>query len=142
MVAGSEAEMRVSIFDGSGTVIWERDTERHSGSTSLGYLTDGTQKKIASALSQALAEAEGELLLGRVLQVADVVPDVGATPAQIDGDVPVAGAGNNNPRRKHLVMASEVLKPTTAPVALKVGVIRKHDVALMVAVNDDHVALF
>lgn len=132
--------MRVAIFDGSGGVIWERDVARGSGVTSLGYLADGTQKKIASALSEALAEAEAQLLLGRVFQVVDVVSDVGAAPAKINGHVPVPGSRNGDPNRKHLVVTAEVLKPAAAPVALEIGIIRKHDVALMVAVNDDHVS--
>lgn len=132
--------MRVAIFDQNGGVIWERDIERGCGIASLGYLADGTQKKIASALSKALAEAQGQLLLGSVLQVVDAVPDVGPAPTQIDGDVPMARARNSDPSREHLVVAPEVLKSATAPVALEVGIIREHDIALMIAVNDDHVA--
>lgn len=54
--------MKVSI-EKNGQVIWCRDSETLEGMASLGYLKDGTQQKIITALEDALFQAKGQLLL-------------------------------------------------------------------------------
>ncbi|HHT1168386.1 TPA: Rrf2 family transcriptional regulator [Klebsiella michiganensis] len=54
--------MKVAI-EVNGEVIWYRDSEKHEGMASLGYLKDGTQQKIIAALEEALFQAKGQMLL-------------------------------------------------------------------------------
>ena len=129
--------MKVMILDQDGSVIWERDLQRASGVASLGYLVDGTQKRIASALSEALAEAQGQLLSG--FQIADVVTNVRPATGKINSDVPMIRVRHSDSRGQHSVEAPVVFKSAAASVALEIDVVRKHDIALMVAVNDDNV---
>lgn len=55
--------MKVSI-ESNGEVIWYIDTDKREGMTSRGYIADGTQKQIISALEGALHQANGEMLCG------------------------------------------------------------------------------
>ncbi|MEM7889023.1 Rrf2 family transcriptional regulator [Morganella morganii] len=52
--------MKVAI-EVNGDVIWFRNEEKKEGMASLGYIKDGTQQKIVSALEDALAQAKAEL---------------------------------------------------------------------------------
>jgi hypothetical protein len=133
--------MRIVVLAADGSAIWERDTQRNSGFASTDYLADGTQERIASALSEALAEAQGQMLRGG-LPIADVVSDVCPTSANIDRYVPVSRAWDRDSCRKHLVEAAEISMLSAASEARKVGIVRQSHVALRVAVNDDDVAFF
>lgn len=53
--------MKVSV-ETKGEVIWFLDTDKGDGMAALGYLRDGTQKKIIAALEAALIQAKGEQL--------------------------------------------------------------------------------
>lgn len=64
--------MRVEISD-SGETLWLRDSVTQEGIASLGYLKDGTQQKIITALEDALCQAKGELLCWDDM---NAVPDV------------------------------------------------------------------
>lgn len=59
--------MKVKV-EHNGKTIWCRDSESGSGMTSRGYLTDGTQQKIVTALITALTQANGEILSHQPLQ--------------------------------------------------------------------------
>lgn len=80
--------MRVEIRDGSGMLIWATWWNAGSGGgvTSLAYRTDGTLKHIVSALEGARQQAVGELA---VFNDVDGVANVGATPAEVDRDIPI-----------------------------------------------------
>lgn len=54
--------MKVTV-EHNGETIWYRDSESGAGMTSRGYLTDGTQQKIVTALIGALTQANGEMSL-------------------------------------------------------------------------------
>ncbi|EPK4062053.1 hypothetical protein LLI29_003114 [Morganella morganii] len=54
--------MKVTV-EHNGKTIWCRDSESGTGMTSRGYLTDGTQQKIVTALIDALTQANGEMSL-------------------------------------------------------------------------------
>ncbi|MEX0446255.1 Rrf2 family transcriptional regulator [Xenorhabdus sp. SGI246] len=51
--------MKVSI-ELSGETIWYRDEEKGEGMASTGYIKDGTQQKIITALEAALSQAKAE----------------------------------------------------------------------------------
>ncbi len=53
--------MRVTV-EHNGEIIWSRDSENGVGMASRGYLADGTQQKIVTALVDALTQANGEML--------------------------------------------------------------------------------
>ncbi|PHI31052.1 hypothetical protein [Budvicia aquatica] len=53
--------MKIIIEDG-GHTIWFRDNESKDGMACTGYIKDGTQEKIISALEDALFQAKGESL--------------------------------------------------------------------------------
>lgn len=53
--------MKVSI-EVDGNTIWFRDSANLTGMASNGYMKDGTQKKIITALEAALLQAKGEQL--------------------------------------------------------------------------------
>lgn len=53
--------MKVAIEVG-GAVIWFRDEDKKEGMACTGYIKDGTQQKIISALEDALKQAKGEQL--------------------------------------------------------------------------------
>ena len=128
--------MRVSIFSNDGTCLWEFEDQgngRSAGFTSPAFLPD-----VISALQIALTQAEGQL--GSCLDEADIVLNIGMTGAKIDSHVPIAGTGNNDPHRKHLVMPSVISKSSSAPIVVKIDIIRKKDVALVRAVNDDDIS--
>lgn len=59
--------MKVTV-EHNGETIWSRDSESGEGMASRGYLTDGTQQKIISALINALTQANGEMSLHPPLQ--------------------------------------------------------------------------
>lgn len=59
--------MKVKV-EHNGKTIWCRDSESGTGMTSRGYLTDGTQQKIVTALITALTQANGEILSHQPLQ--------------------------------------------------------------------------
>ncbi|WP_229064469.1 hypothetical protein [Morganella morganii] len=59
--------MKVKV-EHNGKTIWCRDSESGTGMTSRGYLTDGTQQKIVTALINALTQANGEISLQPPLQ--------------------------------------------------------------------------
>ncbi|WP_250208938.1 hypothetical protein [Morganella morganii] len=59
--------MKVKV-EHNGKTIWCRDSESGTGMTSRGYLTDGTQQKIVTALIYALTQANGEMSLQPPLQ--------------------------------------------------------------------------
>lgn len=69
--------MRVEIKNG-GEVIWTRDSNSLEGMASLGYLKDGTQQKIITALEGALHQAKGELLCS---DDADSMANIGTSAA-------------------------------------------------------------
>jgi len=131
--------MKIVVLAEDGSAIWERDTLHGSGLASAGYLIDGTQERIASALSEALAEAQGQLL-GSPLQVLDVVADVSSTAAQIDCHVPEAGTRNGYPRRQHLVETAVKMMLPAASETLEIRVVSEPDVALVVAGHNDNVS--
>lgn len=54
--------MKVKV-EHNGKTIWCRDSESGEGMSSRGYLTDGTQQKIVTALISALTQANGEMSL-------------------------------------------------------------------------------
>ncbi|WP_235843607.1 hypothetical protein [Morganella psychrotolerans] len=56
------------IVEHNGETIWCRDSESGEGMASRGYLTDGTQQKIVTALIDALTQANGEMSLHQPLQ--------------------------------------------------------------------------
>ena len=51
--------MKVAI-EVNGEVIWYRDSEKQEGMASLGYLKDGTQQKIITALQDALVQLQAQ----------------------------------------------------------------------------------
>lgn len=53
--------MKVSIKL-NGETIWYRDEEKGEGMASTGYIKDGTQQKIITALESALQQARAEAL--------------------------------------------------------------------------------
>ncbi|MDE1480311.1 Rrf2 family transcriptional regulator [Xenorhabdus bovienii] len=53
--------MKVSI-ELNGETVWYRDEEKGEGMASTGYIKDGTQKKIITALEAALFQAKAEYL--------------------------------------------------------------------------------
>ncbi|WP_413493836.1 hypothetical protein [Morganella psychrotolerans] len=59
--------MKVTV-EHNGVTIWYRDSESGEGVASRGYLTDGTQQKIVTALIDALTKANGEMSLSQPLQ--------------------------------------------------------------------------
>ncbi|EJD6367747.1 Rrf2 family transcriptional regulator [Providencia huaxiensis] len=54
--------MKVSI-EVNGKTIWYRDEEKLEGMMSTGYIKDGTQQKIITALESALFQAKGQMQL-------------------------------------------------------------------------------
>lgn len=54
--------MKVAI-EVNGEVIWYRDSEKQEGMASLGYLKDGTQQKIITALQDALVQAQAQNII-------------------------------------------------------------------------------
>lgn len=50
------------VIENKNKVIWYRDNEKREGMASTGYIKDGTQQKIISALESALEQAKSELL--------------------------------------------------------------------------------
>ncbi|WP_262860931.1 hypothetical protein [Morganella morganii] len=56
--------MKVTV-EHNGEIIWYRDNKNGTGMSSRGYLTDGTQQKIVTALIDALTQANGEISLSR-----------------------------------------------------------------------------
>ncbi|MCK6925395.1 Rrf2 family transcriptional regulator [Enterobacter roggenkampii] len=69
--------MKVEIKNG-GEVIWARDSNSLEGIASRGYLKDGTQQKIITALEDALSQAKGELLCS---DDADAMTNIGTSAA-------------------------------------------------------------
>ncbi|MCR1304027.1 MULTISPECIES: Rrf2 family transcriptional regulator [unclassified Enterobacter] len=69
--------MKVEIKNG-GEVIWARDSNSLEGIASRGYLKDGTQQKIITALEEALGQAKGELLCS---DDADSMTNIGTSAA-------------------------------------------------------------
>ncbi|WP_273906439.1 MULTISPECIES: Rrf2 family transcriptional regulator [Enterobacter] len=69
--------MKVEIKNG-GEVIWARDSNSLEGIASRGYLKDGTQQKIITALEEALSQAKGELLCS---DDADSMTNIGTSAA-------------------------------------------------------------
>ncbi|MDC9607365.1 Rrf2 family transcriptional regulator [Xenorhabdus griffiniae] len=53
--------MKVSI-ELNGEILWYRDEEKGEGMASTGYVKDGTQQKIITALKAALSQAKAESL--------------------------------------------------------------------------------
>ncbi|EOT2067109.1 Rrf2 family transcriptional regulator [Proteus mirabilis] len=53
------------IIENAGNVIWYRDDSKKEGMASRGYIKDGTQKKIITALENALVQANAELSLSQ-----------------------------------------------------------------------------
>ncbi|CDG99725.1 hypothetical protein [Xenorhabdus bovienii] len=51
--------MKVSI-ELNGETVWYRDEEKGEGMASTGYVKDGTQQKIITALEAALSQAKAE----------------------------------------------------------------------------------
>ncbi|CCW31054.1 Rrf2 family transcriptional regulator [Xenorhabdus nematophila] len=51
--------MKISV-EFNGETIWYRDEEKGEGMTSTGYIKDGTQQKIITALEHALVQAKTE----------------------------------------------------------------------------------
>ena len=82
--------MKVKV-EHNGKTIWCRDSESGTGMTSRGYLTDGTQQKIVTALIDALTQANGEISLSRPVggvcltlsdeQLKEIAKEVKAHPA-------------------------------------------------------------
>lgn len=94
--AAGITDMKVAISV-AGQIVWSVENHNgcRSGTTSVDYLSDGTQQKIIDALVRALAEARGQL--GRpALQVVDAVPDVRPAPAEVNNDVPFAAVGHTD----------------------------------------------
>jgi hypothetical protein len=54
-------EIVVRVFGGEGGLIWERGENR--GIACRGYVSTGVQAAIISALKEAVAQSEAELLL-------------------------------------------------------------------------------
>ena len=72
----------------------------------------------------------------------DGVTDVCRPATKIYRDVPVTGSRNRNPYREGLIVPAVILKSaTTTTVFLKVVIVSEHDVALMRAINHDHIPL-
>ncbi|HGN2900701.1 TPA: Rrf2 family transcriptional regulator, partial [Proteus mirabilis] len=59
-----EVVMKV-IIENAGSVIWYRDDSKKEGMASRGYIKDGIQKKIITALESALVQAKAELQLSQ-----------------------------------------------------------------------------
>ncbi|EMH1503746.1 Rrf2 family transcriptional regulator [Proteus mirabilis] len=53
------------IIENTGSVIWYRDDSKKEGMASRGYIKDGMQKKIITALESALVQAKAELQLSQ-----------------------------------------------------------------------------
>lgn len=53
------------IIENTGSVIWYRDDSKKEGMASRGYIKDGIQKKIITALESALVQAKAELQLSQ-----------------------------------------------------------------------------
>ncbi|MDE9588230.1 Rrf2 family transcriptional regulator [Xenorhabdus bovienii] len=51
--------MKVSI-ELNGETVWYRDEEKGEGMASTGYIKDGTQQKVITALESALFQAKAE----------------------------------------------------------------------------------
>jgi hypothetical protein len=130
--------MKIVVLSEDSSVIWERDARHGCGLTNARYLVDGTQEKIASALREALAEAEGQLLCSR-LQIADVVADIRASAAKVDRYVPETGRWNGDARGQHLVESSVEAMLSSAPETLEIRVISEPHIALVVAGHNDNV---
>ncbi|EOX8581827.1 hypothetical protein [Salmonella enterica] len=59
MNAEKQAGLKVTVSD-KDDVLWMRDSATQEGIMSLGYLKDGTQQKIITALEDALFQAKGQ----------------------------------------------------------------------------------
>jgi hypothetical protein len=70
--------MKVQIVDGKDQVVWERKEE--GGIACRTYVKDGTQQTIIKALTEALAQAQGEL---SSFEDSYWVLDIGASATQI-----------------------------------------------------------
>ncbi len=81
--------MRVEIRDDSGELIWAawRNTGGSGGLTCSTYRADGTLKHVVRAIEGARQQAVGELA---VFHDVDGVANIGATPSEVDRDIPVA----------------------------------------------------
>lgn len=130
--------MKIVVLSENDSVLWERDARHRCGLTNARYLVDGTQKRIASALREALAEAEGQLL-GSRLQIADVVADIRSSAAKVDRHVPETGSWNGDARRQHLVEATVEAMLSSAPETLEIRVVSEPHIALVVAGDNDNV---
>lgn len=86
--------MKVQITDNQHQIIWERG--RDSGIACRRYVTDGTQQEIINALKDALTQAEAELV---IFDDVNRVLDIGSTPAQVEGYVPMSVTRDSNPSR-------------------------------------------
>lgn len=83
--------MKVIVLADQGDLLWSHeDTEgRPSGCTSNSYLQDGSQHKIIAILAASIVEASAQLR-GTVLEITDVVADVGAAPAEVNRRIPIS----------------------------------------------------
>jgi hypothetical protein len=68
------SNMKIQALNDQGDVIWERGQD--AGMASCDYVRNGMQQQIIRALTEAVQQAEGELL---AFDDADRVSDVGAS---------------------------------------------------------------
>lgn len=70
--------MKILVTDDAGNTLWERNGS--AGMTCRSYAADDTLSQVVTALGDAVAQARFEL---RAFQVADVVPNVGGSAAEV-----------------------------------------------------------
>jgi hypothetical protein len=127
--------MRVIIYSDDGDCLWqfERLAAQSAGFTSPEFLPE-----VVAALRIALIQAEGQL--GRPLDEVDAVLDVGASAAEVDGDVPFPGIRHPNSSREMREVTAVVMEAPTGPVVAEISIVRKHDVATVRAIHNDNIA--
>lgn len=122
------------IVEKNGQVIWERIESPPSG---MMRRDDAELLEIIAALEESIVQAKANVSTFH----ADVVSDIGLVSfADIKGDVPVARMGSGDPNGETLVESAVMSEGTSCLVALEVGVVGQHDVALGVGVDDHNVA--
>jgi len=124
--------MKVAVLDDSGTT-WSRGPGPQG--VSIRHVT--VLRRVAAALREALAEAEGQL---SGLEVSYVVPDVCGAVPEVDGHIPMTRMGNDDSGREHLIKTAVIGVLSSASVRAKISVIHKTDVALVRAVDSDNIA--
>ena len=122
------------IVEKNDQVIWERVESPPRG---MMRCDDAELLEIIDALQESIVQARANLSTFH----ADVVSDIGLVSfTDIKGDIPVARMGSSNPNGETLVESAVMSERPSCLVALEVGVVGQHDVALSVGVDDHNVA--